>query len=272
MTTLEDIKQTAVPAGSVALWATGQSGFLIKSSGGTVLALDPYLTDSCQAVGAEYGFDFTRLTPPPIAPSDLAGLIDAYLLTHTHGDHLDPETLTGYRAAGGKGPYVAPMETVEKLQSLDVPSGEILPIWPNKSHAIGDITVQATFAIPFGGDDLTHIGYLVKLSGGPTIYFTGDTAYHELISDAVAPHKPNLLVTVINGAFRNMGPAEAARLAKELNVASVIPCHHNLFPDNSLPASLFHTNLKILGLGDRLLEARDGEKIVFSSAPARPTR
>ncbi len=268
MTTLEDIKQTSVLAGSVALWATGQSGFLIKSPGGTVLALDPYLTDSCQAVGLEYGFDFTRLTPSPIAPAELVGLIDGYLLTHTHGDHLDPETLAGYRAAGGKGPYVAPMETVDKLQSLDVPADQILPIWPNKNHVIGDITVQATFAIPFGGDDLTHIGYLVKISGGPTIYFTGDTAYHELISDAVGPHKPDLLVAVINGAFRNMGPAEAARLAAELKVARVIPCHHNLFPDNSLPTSLFHTNLKCLGLGDLLLEARDGEKIVFTPAAA----
>lgn len=270
MTTLEDIKQTAVQAGSVALWATGQSGFLIKSPGGTVLALDPYLTNSCQAVGEEYGFNFTRLTPSPIAPAELAGLIDGYLLTHTHGDHLDPETLVGYRAADGKGPYVAPMETVEKLQSLGVPADQILPIWPNKSHPLGDITVQATFAIPLGGDDLTHIGYLVKVSGGPTLYFTGDTAYHELISDAVAPHKPDLLVTVINGAFRNMGPAEAAKLAKELKVTRVIPCHHNLFPDNSLPTSLFHTNLKGLGLDDLLLEAHDGEKILFSAQPAQP--
>lgn len=264
MTTLEDIQQTRVPTGSVALWATGQAGFLIKSPGGTVLALDPYLTNSCQAIGVEYGFDFTRLTPPPIAPAELAGLIHAYLLTHTHGDHLDPETLAGYRAADGKGPYVAPMETVDKLRSSGVPDDEILPIWPNKSHTIGDITVQATFAIPLGGDDLTHIGYLVKVSGGPTIYFTGDTAYHDLLPDAVSPHKPDLLVTVINGAFRNMGPAEAARLAKELKVARVIPCHHNLFPGNSLPTSLFHTNLKCLGIGDLLLEARDGEKILFS--------
>ncbi len=270
MKTLSDIQEANVPAGSVALWALGQSGFAIKSPGGKVLALDPYLTNSCRAVGEEYGFNFNRLTPAPLAPADLAGLVDAYLLTHTHGDHLDPETLAGYRAAGGHGPYVAPMETVEKLQSLGVPPGEILPIWPNKSHAFGDVTVQATFAIPFGGDDMTHIGYLVKIAGGPCIYFTGDTAYHELLSDAVGPHKPDLLVTVINGAFRNMGPAEAARLARELKVAAVIPCHHELFPDNSLPTSLFLTNLKVLGIGERLLESRLGERLLFACPTNEP--
>ena len=264
MTTSTDIKETQVPLNSVALWPLGQSGFAIKSPGGTVLALDPYLTNSCEAVGVAHGFNFTRMQPAPLSPAELKELISAYLLTHTHSDHLDPETLAGYRAAGGCGPYVAPMETVEKLQELGVSINEIRPIWPNKSHVFGDLTVQATFAIPFGGDDLTHIGYLVKVSDGPCIYFTGDTAYHELLADAVAPHKPDLLVTVINGAFRNMGPAEAAKLTRDLKVSAVIPCHHDLFPDNSLPTSLFLTNLKVLGLSDLCIEARNGERIDFA--------
>jgi L-ascorbate 6-phosphate lactonase len=263
MNTLQEIQQTSVPAGSAGLWWLGQSGFVIKSPGGVILALDPYLTNSCKAIGDEYGFNFDRMVPSPLAPAELGGLINAYLLTHTHGDHLDPETLDGYRAAGGKGPYVAPMETVEKLQTLGVPVGEILPIWPNKSHTFGDLTVQATFAIPLGGDDLTHIGYLVKIADGPCMYFTGDTGYHDVIIDSVGPHQPDLLVAVINGAFRNMGPAEAARMAKELKVKSVIPCHHDLFPDNSLPTALFHTNLKGFGIGDAMLAAEHGKLILF---------
>jgi L-ascorbate 6-phosphate lactonase len=215
-----------------------------------VIALDPYLTDSCRALGEQAGFNFARQIPPPLLPADLVG-VDLYVMTHSHQDHFDPETVAGYRAAGGHGPYVAPPETIEKLQAMGVPAAEAVMVWPNKTYRVQDLTLQATFAIPFAGDDLTHVGYLLSVLEGPTVYFTGDTAYHELLAIAVRPHQPEVLVTVINGAFRNLGPAEAAKLAEELKVKAVIPCHHDLFHDNCQPAQMLHTNLKIHGMGDQ---------------------
>ncbi|MEP6663315.1 MAG: MBL fold metallo-hydrolase, partial [Verrucomicrobiota bacterium] len=196
-----------------------------------------------------------RQVPPPIAARDLVG-VDLYLITHSHQDHLDPETIAPYRKDGGRGPFIAPAEARERLHSIGVPETETTMVWPNKSITVGDLTARATFAIPFGGDDLTHVGYLIFVKGGPTLYFTGDTSYDEVLPDAVAPHKPDVLVTVINGAFRNLGPADAALLAKRLKVKIVIPCHHDLFLDNCQPPQMLHTNLKLQGMGDayRLLE------------------
>jgi L-ascorbate 6-phosphate lactonase len=71
--------------------------------------------------------------------------------------------------------------------ALGVPASEISMVWPNKSVTIGDLTVRATFAIPLGGDDLTHVGYLFSVKDGPTVYFTGDTGYHEVLGDAIGP-------------------------------------------------------------------------------------
>ncbi|PYI89411.1 MAG: hypothetical protein DME26_01350 [Verrucomicrobia bacterium] len=164
-----------------------------------------------------------RQVPPPLAAKDLVG-IDLFLITHSHQDHLDPDTIGPYAKAGGRARFIAPAEALERLRTLGVPEGQITMVWPNKSATIGDLTIRATFAIPFGGDDLTHVGYLVFVKSGPTLYFTGDTAYHDLLADAVAPHKPDLPATVINGAFRNLGTAEAAMLAKRLKVRVVIPC------------------------------------------------
>ena len=132
-------------------------------------------------------------------------------------------------------------------------------VWPNKEIELGDLRLRGTFAIPFGGDDLTHIGYLVTVQGGPKVYFTGDTAYEEVLAIAMEPHKPDVLVAVINGAFRNLGPAEAALLAKRLGVKLVIPCHHDLFRDNCLPPQLLRTNLKLHGMGERYHLLRHGE-------------
>ena len=244
------LRDTPVPAGSVALWWLGQGGLIVKSPQGVVLAVDPYLSNACKAIGDAAGFNMDRLVPPPLAPADLRD-VDLYAITHSHGDHLDPETVAGYRAAGGQGPFVAPIETVEKLRELGVPEGQLRTIWPNKVERVGDLWIRATLAIPLGPDDLNHVGYVIGVDRGPTIYLTGDTAWHEALATAVEPHKPDILVAVINGAFRNLAPAEAARLAKLLDVRVAIPCHFDLFPDNSLPPQLFRTNLALEGIADR---------------------
>jgi L-ascorbate 6-phosphate lactonase len=103
---------------------------------------------------------------------------------------------------------------------------------------------------------MTHVGYLVSVAGGPTIYFTGDTAYDEILSITVRPYAPEAMFCVINGGFRNMGPADAARLARQLNVKVTVPTHFELFPDNSQPPHMLLTNLKNEGIGEtyRLLD------------------
>src|SRR5262245_15954626 len=131
--TMYGIRAHKTPPGSLTLWWLGQAGFLIGSPAGKILALDPYLSNSCKAIGRENDFDMDRQIPPPISPAELAG-IDAYLLTHSHQDHLDPETVAGYRAAGGHGPYLAPAETCERLQTLGIPASETRMIWPNKNN------------------------------------------------------------------------------------------------------------------------------------------
>ena len=248
--TIQQVRQHPTPPGHVTLWWLGQAGFVAKSPGGKVVALDPYLTNSCKAIGEQNGFNFDRQVPPPMRAEELAG-VDAWLFTHSHQDHCDPETLAAARRAGGRVCYIAPPETIAKLQALGIPANETLMIWPNKTHTLGDLVIRATFAIPFAGDDLTHVGYLLGVSGGPTVYFTGDTDWHDLLAEAVAPHKPDVLVTVINPAFRNLSPVTASQLARRLDVKAVIPCHYDLFADNCLPPQLLHTNLKLQGMGDR---------------------
>jgi L-ascorbate 6-phosphate lactonase len=264
--TLREIKSHTTPPGSATLWWLGQAGFIIRTPGGKIIALDPYLSDSCRAIGEAAGLNMGRQTPPPMEASELAG-IDLYVLTHSHQDHLDPETLSSYRKRGGRGPYLAPAETIEKLHALGVAPEETRMIWPNKIHKIGDAALRATFAIPFAGDDLTHVGYLLLVDKGPTIYFTGDTAYHEILAISIGPHRPDVMVTVINGAFRNLGAAEAARLAKQLDPKIVIPCHHDLFLDNCQPPQMLRTNLIIEGIGERYMPLERGKAVDLPRIP-----
>jgi L-ascorbate 6-phosphate lactonase len=268
--TMRDLKGFPVPAGSLTLWWLGQAGFIVKSPGGTLVAVDPYLTNSCKAVGDAAGIDMDRLVPPPMAPADLVG-IDLYALTHSHQDHLDPETIVPYRAAGGKAPFLAPAETIEKLISLGIPAAGTVLTWPNKIHVVGDVSVRATLAIPLGGDDLNHVGYVISVQGGPSVYFTGDTGYHEILTLSQADRRPDVFVAVINGAFRNLSPYEAALMAKQLDPGVVIPCHHDLFRDNSQSPRMLRTNLAMLGIADKYRVLEHGRPYTFPEpVPAKP--
>jgi len=261
----DDLKNASVPSGAVTIWWLGQASFLLKSPRGALVAVDPYLSNSCKAIGDGAGFDMDRRVPPPLAPADLAG-IDLYAITHSHQDHLDPETLRGYRAAGGKGPYLAPAETREKLQTLGVPAGQIHMTWPNHVYRVKDVSLRATFAIPLGGDDLTHVGYLVFIDNGPTVWMSGDTGYHELIAATVAEYRPDVIFPVINGTFRNMTPADAARLSQIVQPRVVIPCHYDLFPANATPPELLRSNLQLLGLADRFQTLEQGKPFTYRRA------
>ncbi len=258
----DDLRRFCVPPGAITLWWLGQAGFILKSPQGRLVVVDPYLTNACKAIGDEAGINMDRLVPPPLTPADLA-MVDLYALTHSHGDHLDPETVAGYRAGGGKGPFLAPPETIQRLEQSGISRDQLVMTWPNKVYRAGDFWIRTTFAIPLGADDLTHVGYVVGVDQGPSVYLTGDTAYEDILATAVAPDRPDILIAVINGAFRNLSPADAARLAKQLDVRLAIPCHYDLFPDNSLPPQLFRTNLKTSGLGDRYHELEHGVPFTY---------
>lgn len=257
------IENQVVPRGNVALAWLGQAGFVLKSPKGTIIVIDPYLSNSCEAIGETAGVNMKRQVPAPLSPQDLVSF-DALLFTHSHQDHVDPETIGPYLGSGGNGLFIAPHEAADRLRSLGVKEERIHTTWPNHTNEVGDFIVKATFAIPLGGDDLTHVGYLVEVRGGPRIYFTGDTDYNEVLSLSVAPYQPDIMVTVINPAFRNLSPAEAARLAKAIGPQKVIPCHHDLFPDNSLSERLLRTNLVIQGIPETFCPLQHGEIRVFN--------
>ena len=139
---------------------------------------------------------------------------------------------------------------------------------PATGNPFLDVELRATFAIPLGSDDMTHVGYVVRVKGGPVVYFTGDTRWHEVLIDCVLPHKPDVLVAVIN-PFGNLSPEQAARLAKGINAKVVIPSHYDLFPDNSLSPRLLRTNLMFLGIADRYREMNQAEPFVFPESSVR---
>ena len=99
---LAELRDFTVPSNSLTVWWLGQSSYFLKTPGGVLITIDPYLSNVCKKDGDLYGLDANRRIPAPMTPEELVG-VDLYVLTHSHLDHMDPGTIPGYRKAGGKG-------------------------------------------------------------------------------------------------------------------------------------------------------------------------
>ena len=258
MSLMREIRQFPVKKGTVALWWLGQNGYLFKSHEGTLLAIDLYLTDSCAAV-APPGMDMHRQVPVLIPPEEID--VDVIACTHNHQDHTDPETIARLRNKDTS-LFVGPHPSCEVFRRKGVEEGRIQPLWPDHELEFRDLRMRATFALPTDDTDLNHMGYLLEFGGGPRIYMTGDTAECELLASA-AKYKPALMITCINGGFKNLSHDQAARLAAQIKPRAAIPCHYDMFPDNSIDPRQFHAALTLRAPDIKYLAPQHGQAVVF---------
>jgi L-ascorbate 6-phosphate lactonase len=236
-----EILETRVEQGSLALWFLGQNGWMVKSPEGHILAVDPYLSNSCHP--SRRGLNLDRQIPTPIVAEAL--LADLLLCTHSHRDHADPETLCACARCGGVQAFAGPGDTQAVLAAAGVAESDRHLTWPNHEMAVGDLTVTGTFALPTDAGDLTHMGFAIRVDGGPCLWITGDTAWCDLLAEAGAKHKPDAICLPINGGYANLSHWEAAELVRRVAPVQAIPCHWDMFADNSCSPHMFEASLTV---------------------------
>jgi L-ascorbate 6-phosphate lactonase len=216
------------------LWFLGQAGYIARSRE-VSLAIDPYLSDSVGATDP----DFTRQIPVPIEPGDLD--VDIFIVTHDHLDHLDPDTVRGYRHVDST-VFVAPRLAAGKLVELGVPKESIVRIDSGEAQSIKGVCITGVFALPTGKEVIDTTGYLVEFENGRSFYHASDTAYCELLLKA-APHAEVLLVP-INGKWGNLNIEQAALLVEAVKPRTVIPNHYDVMALNSENPEAFRHRCK----------------------------
>lgn len=255
---MREIREYRVPRGAVGVWWLGQNGFLFKSPEGTIAGVDLYLTNSCD--GLVPGMDLSRQVPVLIPPEEID--VDIFTCTHNHQDHTDPETIRGLRNKDAIR-FAGPPPSCAVFQAGGVESGRITVSWPLCDLEFKDLRLRGTFALPTDDSDLNHMGFVFRFGGGPRIYVTGDTADHELLASA-ARFEPDLMITVINGGFNNLSHWEAAGLAAKIKPRAAVPCHYDMFPDNSVSPGQFRAALGLRAPDVRYQELKHGEPFLFS--------
>lgn len=218
----QEIDEAEVDRGTLALWWLYQAGIVLKSPGGTILAVDPYLSDSVTR-----SYNLPRGVPAPLHAADAD--VDALLATHSHEDHLDPDSIEGF-LRHERTRFIGPPMAVEKVLASGVPGSRTTAVARGDEIQVGDIGIRAVHARHLFGLEPTPdaVGFVLSCDG-VSVYHSGDTEYD---SDIVADTRGvGTSLICINGTTGNMNVHEAAMLAWQQGAKLAIPFHYGLWRD-----------------------------------------
>jgi L-ascorbate 6-phosphate lactonase len=229
------------PVAGVELTWLGQSGFVVRAAG-TTLLLDPYLSP---------GDD--RLVAPPDRPDAFTGL-DAVVITHEHMDHFDQDACRALADASPQAHFAVPRPIVDQVTALGIAAERVVAMQPGDSATFGASTVTATAAChgvhvadaytlgrELSGGDVRFLGYVV-LAGGVRVYHAGDTIAFDGLAESVREIGADVALVPINGRspereaqdlVGNLGPSDAAELAAATGARVAVPLHYEMFAANT---------------------------------------
>jgi L-ascorbate metabolism protein UlaG (beta-lactamase superfamily) len=237
------------------VWWLGQSGFLLKK-GGSLLLLDPYLSESLTLKYALTDKPHVRMTERCVAPERLVGL-SAVTASHLHTDHLDAATLMPLSSMNPGLKLVLPHPIIpEAKQRLTAAEIDLLGLDAGEQILVDGWNITGITAAHnvIQRDSAGHchcIGFLIR-RGKFVIYHSGDTLWHEGLVDQL-PRDCDLMLLPINGndpkrrVAGNLNGTEAAALAKTCSSKLVVPCHYEMFEFNTASPEEFMAACQQLG-------------------------
>jgi L-ascorbate 6-phosphate lactonase len=255
------IRARRVPYGEVSAWWLGGAGFILKTSKGAQIYLDPYLSDVVNDI-----FGQPRAFPPPLTAQEATP--DVLLCTHWHEDHLDPGSIPVIAQRNSSARFVMPPSAMSRALSWGVPRKQVTTLKAGQSLELGDVRISALAARHNAGVEGWEVYDAISVileTEGLRIFFSGDTEYDAGLRKLV-PRGIDAAFLCINGVSGNMNAHEAALFAWQLGAKIVVPMHHllwkNVMPDDQAtldPRLLESTYLKLGGSGRVVLPEVGGE-------------
>ncbi len=219
----------------------GQSGFRF-AFGSTVVYVDPYLSDS---VEHSEGPELARLVPIWKRPKEI-GDADWVLVTHSHIDHCDIDTLVPLSEASGRCRFVGPSDVADILIGAGIDPSRVVHAGRDWIAMADDLLVHAVLAahptidLDSAGNS-RYVGYCLEYRGR-RIYHSGDTLLNSEVVEAATAFKPiSVAMIPVNernhyresrGIIGNMSVRDAFQFALELQADALVPLHWDMFAPN----------------------------------------
>ncbi|MGI6668880.1 MAG: MBL fold metallo-hydrolase [Acetivibrionales bacterium] len=214
------IKELNVEQNTIAISWLGQAGFLIKTSSGRIIAIDPYFSDCVMKYIPEEGLGFKRLTPPLCEAGDI--VFDSLLISHEHLDHFDVDSIKAMMSNDRTHVYTN-TPVADKMREMGMDMSRVHVLKKGMAESLPDCKVLAT--------DCDHgelapdaLGFILDF-GWTKVYYSGDTALNPERLKVPIEHKPRVAILPINGEYGNLNGIQAAEYAGLLGAEICIPCH-----------------------------------------------
>jgi L-ascorbate metabolism protein UlaG (beta-lactamase superfamily) len=244
----------------------GHAAFSITTPRGTVLLIDPWLSNPTNPEAKE-GRDPLASLPK----------VDYILVTHGHRDHVGDAVALAKKTGAA---LVCNPELAGNLVKLagfpgkQAETDAIMGIGGEIRIADGEVTVAMTPAVhsssvfnpkagptdaerAYGGNPA---GFVIMINGGPTIYHSGDTAYFKDMETVGEQYQIDLALLNTGGHF-GMEPRMAARAAQSVRARLAVPQHYATFPGIARNADEFAAELRRLKIA--FYEMKPGETVTF---------
>lgn len=262
-----DIARPPATIDELRVWWLGQSGLLVRH-GGSLLLLDPYLSDSLTRKYAATDKPHVRMTERVIAPERLAP-ISVVTSSHNHTDHLDAETLIPLRNANPQMRFVIPeANRAFVAERLGISAAEPLGLDDGASidvdgwHFTGIAAAHNDFDCDATGRH-KYLGCVIR-RGDWTLYHSGDTLLYPGLSEKLRACGIDVAFLPINGnkperrVAGNLDGREAAQLAHDIGARCVVPCHYDMFEFNTASPAEFIAECRRLAQPHRVLSVGEG--------------
>jgi len=193
----------------------GHAAFRIDTDGGKRIYVDPFLSGNPKTPDAEKEPE----------------RVDVIALTHAHGDHVGDTVELKKRFPDAQIVAIVELKSWLGEQGIDV--GQVPGLNKGGTQEIdGDrFTLVNAFhsgATPDEGYGGEACGIVVRLGGGQTIYFAGDTCVFGDMQLIARLYRPDVAVLPIGDHF-TMGPDQAALALELLGNPRCVPCHWGTF-------------------------------------------
>jgi L-ascorbate metabolism protein UlaG (beta-lactamase superfamily) len=200
----------------------------------------------------------------PEPPEALVAGLDAVLVTHLHQDHFDD---TARRLLRRDTPILCQPEDAERLRGDGF--ADVRPV--DDETALGDVAIARTGGCHGTGEIGEAMapvsGYVVRAPGEPSVYIAGDTIFCDDVRDALARHRPDVVVVnasaarFLEGDPIVMGADDVVALARHAPRAHVVAVHLEAIAHATETRADLRARLQAEGLADRVAVPEDGSEV-----------
>lgn len=254
---LRGTEEYKVKEDSVALWALGGAGFLVKTAK-TTLYVDPYCGGSIRHEG-----EITqRMIPIPFNASDVRQ-IDAVAITHEDPDHLSEDFVFPV-SKNTRCRFIGPSSVAELLDSWTIPKERITMLGEWKETTVNDVKI---IACPSNDSVAKTANTYVFQIGKIGIFHSGDSVYFNQILDI--GKKYQIDIALIDVAVNPPGekfynnPGDVVQVACDLGAKIIVPIHWDIWGFSMENPDLVEAEVRLRRKDMKVVVLRIGDRFDY---------